>query len=193
MKMNESQNENISSEQIKSENFVAEKEIRKVLAFPKEERKNALAKFKKRLAEQENALADCRNVVESEVVKNPDISKEKLLSVVDTFSEIHGFGEKQRDTAERLIDSYYRYRENMKEICNRNNGNACLVARELTGVDCKQDSMLEMEEGIMSVNFFADNLTARRMRGEKDPDPDDRIMLAGFKEITKGKNPLCIP
>ena len=45
----------------------------------------------------------------------------------------------------------------------------------------------------MSVNFFADNLTARRMRGEKDPDPDDRIMLAGFKEITKGKNPLCIP
>ncbi|MCK9352349.1 MAG: hypothetical protein WCT49_04815 [Candidatus Paceibacterota bacterium] len=190
MEKNEPQNTNIFPKQTKSENFVAENELHKVLSLPKEERKDALTEFKKQLADQEKAWAMCRNAIEGEIVKNPDTPREKLISIIDTFSESYGFGKTERDIAERLIDSYYRYRENMKEVYVHSGGDAHALAEELTGSDCKQSSFLEMKPGLMSVDFLADNLTARRMRGEKEPDPNDRIILAGFKEITKGEKPV---
>ena len=89
-----------------------------------------------------------------------------------------------------MIDSYYRYRKNMTEVYDSSAGDARTLAKELTGVDCAGSEFLEARKGIMSVDFFADNITARRMRGEESPDPNDRIFLAGFKKVSGGGKPV---
>jgi len=136
--------------------------------------------LKKQLIAEQEAWAECQNQIEREIEQNPDVSKETLLSLVDT---VQG-GKKQHDTAVRLIDSYYRYRKNMTEMYDSCGGDARVLAKKLTGVDCAESEFLEAKKGIISVDFFADNMTARRMHGEESPDPNDRILLAGFKKVS---------
>lgn len=142
--------------------------------------------LKKYLMAEQEAWAECQNRIEKEIEQNPDVSKEALLSLADA---VRG-GKKQHDIAVRLIDSYYRYRKNMTEVYDSNGGDAHALAKKLTGVDCADGEFLEAKKGMISVDFFADNMTARRMHGEESPDPNDRILLAGFKKVSGGGKPV---
>jgi len=86
--------------------FSPKDELIKIKNLPKEKRGEALTTFKGNLSQQREALAACRVFIERNIEFNHDIPKEKLLELIELFSNQYGFDNEQKEIIERLIDRW---------------------------------------------------------------------------------------
>jgi hypothetical protein len=98
--------------------FVPEKEVREILKFKGEERKEKLAIFKEKLNFQKAGLAKAQKEIIEKIQENPDSSYKELFEEVCRLGEEYGMNEEQKKIASSAIEQYeekHRVIEEMRE------------------------------------------------------------------------------
>lgn len=147
--------------------FSPEEELEKIKSLPREERKETLISFKEKLVKQRKAWAACRIFVERSIEFNPDVSKEKLMELIDKFSTQYGFDNHQKSISEKLIDEYYIYRKRALEIRQQFPNDYDLV-KNLTGINIDKNTKLDVSVGPMTIDIVTDWFTAERINEGTD-------------------------
>ncbi|OGZ65134.1 MAG: hypothetical protein A3C50_04095 [Candidatus Staskawiczbacteria bacterium RIFCSPHIGHO2_02_FULL_43_16] len=75
------------------------------------DRKEGLKIYKETLLRQQEALADCYNVIKEEIENNPGVAQQKLFDIVEKFSKNYGFTEEQISKSWRMINEYTELRK----------------------------------------------------------------------------------
>ncbi len=132
--------------------FSPEEEIREILKLPREEKKEALNLFKEKLIQQREAWANCRIFIERSILHNHDTSKEDLLQWVEKFGNRYGFTEKQKQTAEQIIDNYKKKRAEVIEFREMFPDDLNLI-KELTGTELEDYSEIDISLGPASIDI----------------------------------------
>lgn len=161
--------------------FDPDKEVKKLLSAPREQRKKTVAKFRDKLARQREAWALCRTFTEEKIEANPDISRKEMLDIIGQFASNYGFAERHIRTAERLIDGYIEQRKRTVEIRRKFPDNIELIKR-LTRVKFTQadKSDFAVEVGPMSLEISCSGFNAGRIY-ERLKNPESKDPVVGFK------------
>lgn len=168
--------------------FSPEEALASIRSLPGTERKTALANFKDRLAGQREAWASCRVFIERSIEFNHDISKDKLMGLVEKFGIQYGFTKQQKQIAEKLIDGYYANRKKVLEIRERYPDNTSLV-NELTGLRFDKTVKFEVSTGPMSIDIVADGFDAGRIY-QNSKDVVVSFPYGGFATISSHEDPV---
>ena len=142
--------------------FSPQAELVRIRNLPKDEKKEALDKFKEDLATQREALASCRVFIERCIEFNHNAPREKLIGLIEKFSVQYGFTDEQKQISERLVDGYYTNRKKVLEIRERLPENRDLV-NGLTGINFDKTSEFDVSTGPMSVDISCDGFDAGRI------------------------------
>ncbi len=145
-----------------SDVFDPEAELQSLRTLPREQKREALTEFKGKLARQREVWATCRTFLRRKIEVNHDVAKQDLMDWIDKFSSEYGFTDKQKQTAEEIIDGYYEDRQKVKEIREQYPNDVDLV-NELSGQTFSSDTKFKVKIGPMSVNIFCDAFTAGRL------------------------------
>lgn len=142
--------------------FSPEEELAGIRKLPKEQKREAVAAFKKNLARQRKAWAACHVFIESRILMNHDVPKEKLTGVIEQFGAKYGFSGDQKHKAERIIDGFYERRRQALELRQKFSDDRELV-KVLTGVDIGNDDYLAVSVGPMAVDIYVNTRNIGRM------------------------------
>lgn len=142
--------------------FFPEQELAKVRNAPKEEKRGALTVFKEKLAKQREARAMCRTFIERSIEFNNDVSKEKLMELLERFADGYGFTEEQKQETGKLIDGYYENRRRVLKMRREYPDNTKLV-NALTGMDFNTASKFEVIVGPMSFEIYTNGSDAKKI------------------------------
>lgn len=168
--------------------FSPEDELAKIKSLPREQKREALATFKEKLARQRKALAACRVFIERTIEFNHDVPREKLIGLVEQFSTQYGFDDRQKQIIEQLIDRYYENRQKVLKIRQQFTDDHELV-HELTGVNLGKDVKIDVSVGPMSIDIGTDGFNAGRLY-EKADHPTIAFYYGGFASQSVGENPV---
>ncbi len=142
--------------------FSPEVELARIRCLPKDQKREAIDKFKENLAMQREALANCRVFIERCIEFNHDVPREKLVGIIEKFRAQYGFTDEQKQIAEQLIDGYYANRKKVLEMRERLPENRDLVNR-LTGINFDKTSEFDISTGPMSIDISCDGFDAGRI------------------------------
>lgn len=142
--------------------FSPEAELAKIKSLPKDQKREAIDKFKENLAVQREALASCRVFIERCIELNHDVPREKLVGLIEKFGAQYGFTDEQKQISEGLVDGYYTNRKKVLEIRERLPENRDLV-NGLTGINFDKTSKFDISTGPMSVDISCDGFDAGRI------------------------------
>lgn len=116
---------------IGKEPFDAKKEFDEFKKLPKKYRTGKrgmenLNNIKEKLSTQQEALAFCRNLIEREIEKNPDIPKDefdawksKLMKWFELLGQDYGFTNEHKQEAETRLNKYKERQERAQEMKNK--------------------------------------------------------------------------
>lgn len=142
--------------------FSPEVELARIRSLPKDQKREAVDKFKENLAAQREALASCRVFIERCIEFNHDVPREKLVGLIEKFGAQYGFTDEQKQISEGLVDGYYTNRKKVLEIRERLPENRDLV-NGLTGINFDKTSKFDVSTGPMSVDISCDGFDAGRI------------------------------
>lgn len=145
-----------------SDVFDPETELQTLRTLPREQKQEALAEFKGKLARQREAWATCRTFLRRKIEENNDLEKQDLMGWIDRFSNEYGFTDSQRQTAEEIIDDYYVNRQRVKGIREQYPNDVDLV-NELSGQTFNTDTKFRIIVGPMSINIYCNSFNAGRL------------------------------
>ncbi len=91
---------------VPGETFSPEEELLEVRQAPKEERHQALAEYKRKLAYQKEGLAKIQLDMTSKIMDNPDISFGELHEELDAFRQQYGLTFEQEAAARKVLMRY---------------------------------------------------------------------------------------
>ena len=166
--------------------FSPEEELARIKKLPKEQKREALAVFKDKLARQRDGLATCRVFIERSIEFNPDTPREKLMELVDKFSAQYGFNDYQREIIKKLIDGYFYNRKKALNFRQKFQDDYELVS-ELTGVKIDKSSYIRVAVGPMTIDIDTDAFNTGRLY-EKSDKPIIAFRYGGFAAQSTGKN-----
>ena len=118
--------------------FSPEDELARIKNLPREQKREALPIFEEKLMRQRKALAACRVFIERSIAHDHDVSRGRLVDLIEKFTAQYGFTQQQQQIVEKMIDGYYETRQRALEIRRRFPDDPELV-RALTGVNFGQD------------------------------------------------------
>lgn len=170
--------------------FFPEEELMKIKVLPREQKREALAIFKEKLARQREALAACRVHIERSITFNHNVPREKLLALTEQFYQHYGFNERQRQIIERLIDTYYENRRNVLEIRRKFPDDRELVT-VLTRVNIDKNETLIVSVGPMTIDIGTDGFNTERLYKELGG-KSLSSQLGGFAAKSVGKKPVFL-
>jgi hypothetical protein len=168
--------------------FFPEEELMKIKVLPREQKREALAVFKEKLARQREALGMLRIFIERSIEFNHDVPKTKLMEWVDTFGSRYGFDPFQKLNFEHTIDAYYENRQRALNARKQFADDRELV-KNLTGLQLGENEDLAASVGPMSIDIDTDALTAGKLY-EKADSPTVRFQYGGFASRSAGLNPI---
>ncbi len=166
--------------------FSPEEELAKIRSLPSEQKREALNIFKEKLARQREGLATCRTFIERGIEFNHDISREKLVGLVDKFATQYGFNERQKQIAEQLIDGYFVNRQKVLEVRQQFPDDHALVG-ELTGVNIDKNEKIDVTVGPMTIDIDANGFNSGRLYERADK-PVIGFKYGGFASQSRGEN-----
>lgn len=134
------------------------------------QRKAILSEFKENLLRQQEALADCYGVIQEEIENNPNIARQKLMDIVETFSENYGFTDKQKYNAEKLINEYFELRERAIDLMADYRHDDKGLIEKLTGKTLTEDDMkgiYKISLGTVAIIIEASDEMTQKLRSKK--------------------------
>ncbi len=161
--------------------FSPEEELRKIRELPREQRREALATFKKNLVRQQKALAALRVFIERSIEFNHDFPRKKLVDLFEKFAAHYGFDSRHRGIFEKIMDGYYENRWKVLKMREKFPDDRRLVY-ELTGVNIGKDEKLDVSIGPMSIDIRVEGYNAKKMFKRWLPvvEPNSRFPYGGF-------------
>lgn len=170
--------------------FNPDKEVRKLLSIPREQRREAVFVFKDKLARQREAWALCRTTIEERIEANPDIPREEMIGIIGQFASSYGFAQPHIEIAKQLIDDYISQRERVAEIRGKYPDNIALINR-LTGLKfTKADTKdFTVRVGPISLEIFCSGFNAGKIH-EKSKNPIVGFNCSGFASQSSGSKPI---
>ena len=169
--------------------FSPEEELSKIKSLSGGQKKEMIDGFKKKLAIQREALANCRIFIERCIEFNPDTPKEKLMGVVEKFGSQYGFTQEQKQTSEKLLDRYYEIRQRVLEIRKRYPNDVDLVS-ELSGVKFDNTAKFDVSVGPMSVDIITDAFNSRFTSENSKDFIGKNFAFGGFVDYSKHEQPI---
>ena len=145
-----------------SDIFDPEAELLNLRTLSREQKREALAEFKNKLARQREAWATCRTFLKRKIEVNHDIDKKDLTDWIGKFSGEYSFTDNQRQTTKEIINDYYANRQRAKEIREQYPDDVDLV-NELSGQTFDKDTKFKISIGPMSINIYCDSFNAGRL------------------------------
>lgn len=112
--------------------------------------------------QQKLALGQCRVFIARYIAFNPDLSKEKLMGVVQMFAQAYAFTKENMQSAEEAIDLYLTYREKSQWAVRTFATNRSLV-QYLTGYTLGPTENVEISLGLMEIDILADGTLTQRL------------------------------
>ncbi len=168
--------------------FSPEAELARIRSLPKEQKREALGKFKENFAKQKEALANCRVFIERCIEFNHDVPKEKLVGMIEKFGKQYGFTDEQKQIAEILIDGYCENRQRAIEIRKRYSDDTALVS-ELSNVEFDSTAKFDVSTGPMSIDIITDGFNAGRLF-QNSKDVLVKFSSAGFAARSRHEKPI---
>ncbi|BCX15720.1 MAG: hypothetical protein KatS3mg097_612 [Candidatus Parcubacteria bacterium] len=169
--------------------FSPEDEIIKLRRLGKEERKKALLKFKENLVRQREAWAMCRIFIERVLLYNQDIAKEKLMKIVEEFRRYYLFTDKQVQLVEKILDRYYKARQQARILYEKFKNDPIELVRQITGL--KLDRDVNVYFSLMSLWIETNAFNAGRLFEQSlEPIRYNKLPSAGFASRTEDENPV---
>jgi hypothetical protein len=96
--------------------FVPEKEVREILKYKGEERKEKLAVFKEKLTFQKAGLAKVQKEIIEKIKENPDSSYKELFEEACRLGEEYGMNEEQKKIASSALEQYEEKHRVIEEV-----------------------------------------------------------------------------
>jgi len=170
--------------------FSPGEEVQKLWDAPKDQRREALASFKDKLARQREAWALCRTSIEERIEANPDLPRKEMVRIIGEFASQYGFSPDHVIVAESLIDDYMEMHKRVNEVRVQYPDDIALI-NYLTNMKFTQDQAddFEIAVGPMSIEISCSGFNAGRIY-EKSEDPVPDFKYPGFASVTGGKTPL---
>jgi|TARA_B100001971_G_C18180872_1_gene532704 hypothetical protein len=145
-----------------SDIFDPEAELQNLRTLPRERKREALTDFKSKLARQREAWATCRTFLRRKIEVNHDVERQDLMDWIDKFSGEYGFTDPQRQTAEEIIDDYYKNRNRIKQMRESHPDNVQLL-KVLTDINFSKDTKFDIVVGALGFEIYTDKFTAGRI------------------------------
>lgn len=98
--------------------FDPELELKNILKLPKEEKKEALKKYRKELIKQKEGIAKLEQDLESEIKSNPDKNADGYFNLVKERAKDLKLSEKQISLFKKVLEEYQKRHQNIKEVLN---------------------------------------------------------------------------
>jgi hypothetical protein len=170
--------------------FDPDEGVKKLLSTPREQRKEAVAEFKDKLARQREAWALCRTTIEERIEANPDISREEMIGILGQFASNYGFVGQHIRTAEQLIDGFIEHHKRVNETREKYPNDIKLINR-LTGMNFTQSdrSDFKVVAGPMSLEISCSGFNTGRIF-EKSKDPVIGFQYGGFASQSADSKPI---
>lgn len=168
--------------------FSPEEDLAKIKSLSREQKREALATFKENLARQREALAACRVFIERSIEFNHDVSREKLIGLIEKFGSQYGFDDHQRQISEQLIDGYFENRQKVLEVRQQFADDHALVS-ELTGINIDKNEKIDVSVGPMTIDIYANGFNSGRLY-ERADHPVIGFKYGGFASQSTGGNPV---
>ncbi len=168
--------------------FSPEEELERIKRLPREQKREALVTFKESLARQREGLAALRVFIERNIEFNHDVSRDRLMRLIEKFGAKYGFNERQRRISERLIDGYFENRQKVLAIRRQFPDDYELV-RELTGINLDKNKEVYVSVGPMTIDIDVDAFNAGRLYQGSD-NPVVGFIHSGFASESVGENPI---
>jgi hypothetical protein len=134
--------------------FDAKAELAKIRQAPSSERKQMLADFKQKLAEQKGGFGVMQHEMIRFIRQNPDAPKEELYKQIDDYGQRFSLTEDQKTTAKGIIDEYSKKHEAVRDMRKKYPDDAKLYEATF-GVAPK--GKVEVVEGPMTLYFKTQN------------------------------------
>lgn len=98
--------------------FDPEKEVKKILKAPREEKPRTLKEFKKELADQKEGIAAMQETLEKIIRENPDASLEKLYQAAEDMNIALDLKltDNQKEIAKSVLEKYVEKHNKIKEV-----------------------------------------------------------------------------
>ena len=167
--------------------FDPSEELDAIWRAPSAERKQHYKDFKEKLLQLEEAWSRCRIEIENRILKNPDVSKEELLQVIESFGQKHGFTPDQKEEAEGNINAYLAERKKVLDTRARFPNDLDLV-EELTDMRFGRLTPLRITTGPMSIDIVTDPRTADKIYEGRHDDVQWLPYAAFAAESASGVN-----
>lgn len=151
--------------------FSPSEEIQKLWDVPEEQRREAVASFKDKLARQREAWALCRTSIEGQIDSNPDLPREEMVGVIGAFASHYGFSPDQVKVAESLVNDYMEMHKRVNEVRKKYPDNIALINR-LTDMKFSESDAEDFEivVGPMSIEITCSGFNCGRIcEISKDP------------------------
>jgi len=160
--------------------FSTSKEVQKLWKVPREQREEAIASFKDKLARQREAWALCRTSIEELINSNPDLSREIMVKVIGKFASQYGFSPDHVKVAESLVDDYLEMRRRAVNIREKYPNDIDLI-NHLTGLKFTESDKKDFKVtlGPMSIEISCSGFNAGRIY-ERSENPVEGFTTAGF-------------
>jgi len=167
--------------------FSPDEEVQKLWSVPREERRNAMASFKDKLARQKEAWALCRISIEKRIETNPNLPRDDMIEIIGTFASSYGFAESHKKVAELLVDDYIEMHKRVKEAREEFPDDIDLLNR-LTGMKFSKSDAddFEIAVGPLSIEISCSGFNAGRIF-ERSEDPVVGFRYWGFVSQSRDK------
>jgi hypothetical protein len=136
------------------ETFDAKAELDRLKKLSKEERKTEIAKYKKTLQEQREAMTEFRNDVEQTLTAHPDTPKDELFKKLDKYQKRHRFTSQERTIVGSLLTDFQTNRKKVLDLRDQFDDDRLLV-NHVTEKNFEEGADLRVEVGPMNITIFA--------------------------------------
>ncbi len=170
------------------EMFSPEDELKRISQLPGDKegpKREALEKFKARLAEQRQDLAELQVDLEKKIESNPDIKPEELAAFTKESSERNGFSPQQTQIINDSLNKYYQERAKVLALRSKYKdtveGNTQLI-RELTSVSLspKEIENTQITTGPMNFVIETDDATTNKLYAKTGGITSENYYIGGF-------------
>ena len=100
-----------------NKSFTPEEEVKEILSFPKEERREKHREFKEKLSFQREGLIKIQVELIEMIRDNPDIPSSLLQKKMESLVSQYGIDEQRKSIIEKALKSYVKRRSSLNKLC----------------------------------------------------------------------------